>query len=486
MEDFESISQQCETNLRVGKLPEARRTLEGFKSHTVPRRLAANVANLFRRTGLVDRSLALLKPHIYPTLKQEPSPSDYERVEYAMALQLKGAFQEAKSLLALVDPMKEIRAEVASAYQHIFHWNYANAIDALHRALTSSELSAYEKQICRVNLLSCYAYENRSPDFADLFSELSKELREQGRQLLLGNVYEIQAQHCIDNESWNDANSALNLAEECLRDEKDFSFFYVRKWRGIGQGLQNKAVAPLLQVRNEALALQDWETLRHVDFYLTLVDPAGPHADWVFYGTPYESFRRKIRSYKEFTDEKWISRDPEVNPEARLRLDPWFVDEGDTEILHRTMVYLLTDFYRPFKVGEIAAHLFDLTHFDLHASSNRVHKLTQRLREWLAKNKIPYRMEEVEGTYALRPLPGLAILARRDAISVDRTAFLFQRQRSRAKDPLAASDWAKILSVSPSAARSLLATAANDGIIQPNGSGRYTTYQLLKKGTEKS
>jgi len=468
---LEQLFDQTDQHLRTGQTAAAIKQLKKIVAAKIPRPFLARYCALARRANLPELSLKALKRLVYPKVKGTARAFDMELLEYAVALERIGARRESAHIAGMVDPAAEPRAHLVRASFAVSEWDYAKALPMYDQALGDQRLLGYERTVARVNHLACLGQTGDSR-FEKMYSELKEELKRNQLWRLLGNVLEIAAQTQIQTRHFKDAQDTLKEAGRLLKEEASYGSLFVEKWTAFAKAMEAGDPKFLNELRTKALKDSDWETLRHIDLYRTVIEPDGIWSNWVYYGTPFPAFRNMLEKSRQFPEEQWVTREGD----AKVQIDPWFVDGEFGDICHRLLVFLLRDFYRPAKIGEIATELFDTRIFDLDVSSNRAHKLLQRFREWLKESKMPFRLDTANG-YSLRAAQATAIKCRRRLISVEKTRFIFDRYPVHAQT-LTVSEWAETMGISQSRARLLVAGAVDQAVLEKSGSGRYTAYRL--------
>ncbi len=476
MDDWKKELGNCESLLREGQGELARKRLKKVRLSAVPRPLLATFAKLIRRCNLWEDSLFLLKPIMYPKVASKNTATPEERVEYAMALRRAGALQEALRILAHPGLADDSAARMARAQIHMVQWDYARALPLLNSVVEQGGSEAYETMVARVNRLACMNFLG-APEFARESEDLQKSLRQGSHFLLLANVEEISAHRLITDGNYSEAFARLASAARLLKDDGGPYLGLVQKWVSIGKAVQKKSVADLLEYRGEALKRSDWETLRHLDFFVTRLEPDSLWANRVYYGTPYPSFRAKLEGLRSFADEGWIQH----GENSSLEFDPWFPGHDEGEFVHRLLVLLLTDWYRPISVGGIFDQLYSGEHFDLANSALRVRQHVLRLKTWLSKHNVPLRMFQVQGQYGLRTLAKAKIRMRKQSIGFDKSGFVFGRYVGRVPAVQDSSEWKGLLHLSTRQTLYLLNQGIDDGWISKVQSGRYLKYRLTPK-----
>lgn len=469
---WDSRIELLENQIRGGELEAVRNALMAPDIGKVPRSHCSRLANIARRAQRPSLSLRLLQPIVRPKVKNFTSASGEETLEYAYALQRVGAKNESLKLLENLS-QHHYKAHLASAFHHMFEWNYREAIRHLDRHMGSQEISPYEAIVAEVNRLACLVALN-DREAESLFRNLSRSIQENGSVILRGNSLEIMAQYWIGLGNFKEARRLLGEAKDLIVDSGDIYRLLIEKWLAIADALENEHLEPLFAIRQQALVLSHWETLRDLDFVRAKLQPGSHWADWVYYGTPYAGFRDRFKDVRIFAETCWVARETEANQ----KWDPWFPLGGGGDLMHRFAASLLRDFYRPARIGEIFSNLFPDQYFDIEVSPNRIHQIASRARLWLEEENVPARLEEASGSYSLRWNSGLALLARKTPIRFTKIEFLFERFRESHPVVLSSREWAKKLGCSGEKCKRLLREASEAGLISVQRKGQYSTYIL--------
>lgn len=407
---------------------------------------------------------------IYPKTKHSETATPIEKIEYIFSLRRAGAFGEAERLLADPALQAEPRAILAQAFGRIHLWDYEGALPVLDKYLSADGPTEYEKLVAQVNRLACFNFLSDSR-FEGLFAELESTLTANRHNLLLGNCLEMQSHYLIEQSRWKEASESLDRAGSLLESDGGRSFLYVRKWRRILQALQSGSREDLQGFRAEALAAKEWETLRNLDYFMTRLDPEGPWAFMVYYGTPYASFRARLEKIRSFPDVHTLSWGKGGEP-----FDLWFPGGDEAGLPHRLVSLLVSDLYRPVNGAEIFSILHEDEYFDIDSSLVRVRKMVVRAREWLKEVCCPVRIETDKSLYSARLEMGASLRVRKPVLGLSREHFLFQRYRYVDNPPNLAVEWAEALKVTNSNVSRILKSGVDAGVLRKSGQGRYTKY----------
>lgn len=472
LNEFRRFRDECNLWITSGMFTKAQSSLMALRANDVPASALRDLCNLYRRAHLWKRSLMILRPRVYPRVSSSSAKATAgEKIEYALALQRAGAHRESLLLLSQPGVQKDPQSLIARAFSEIFQWNYERAAPLIHEYLASGKILPYENYIARVNLLACWA-SFQAPEFAAEFESLKKDLRASGHLLLLGAALEIGAQYMIVNGHSDEGERALREAEQLLKSEGDMHLMFVNKWRAIAESLKTKSVKPLDAFRQLALTSKHWETLRDLDYFRAMLEPDSHWAGWVYFGTPYTSFRKRMEQWRSFPEQATVSR----TDHCVQVVDPWFAGDQHGEMSHLLLNLLLRDFYRPMKVGEIFSELFWGNHLDLTSSQDRIHQLIRRLRSWITEHNLAFTVVEVDGAYAVRIAEETGLVCRQRILPAQKLPFIFGRFQTA--ENLTAKEWGDRLNMTTVKARNLLAQAVPHDLVQVKGKGPATRYKI--------
>jgi len=472
--DWEGLLHDLELRIRSGGFDHVRRQLLNPRIFKCPRSIKARLSNLARRAQRPGVSLRLLHPLVHPKVKGHGQASDEEKLEYAYALQRLGAKHES---FAMLESLRHFgKAHLALAFHHIAQWDYRLALGSLDSFLGGKSLTPYDELVAQVNRLACMvALGEREAE--TLYSEISGKVFSGKSLLLQGNVLEIMAQHWTGLGNFKESRCLLKQAEKLMAEQEDVHRLFVEKWTVIGAALEERDPAGLMHLRPRALKLGHWETLRDLDFYQSMLEPEGLWAPYVYFGTPFAHFRRRLEKLRDFPEETWVAR--VRAPQAQW--DPWHSPGAHGELVHRFLALLTRDFYRPARIAELFSALFPEQHFDIGVSPNRIHQLASRARDLLKQESVPARLLEEGGAYSLRWPEQLALRVRKRMIGYTKAEFTFGRYRSGVPLALTAAEWSERLGFKLEKAKRLLKEAADEGLVEVRRKGQYSSY-ILKPG----
>lgn len=471
-----------EADLREGRIASAQKKLEATTAPSIPDKDLWLYGNWARRSGLPALTLRWLRPRVYPNSVQAP-PTAAEKSEYAMGLQRLGAFSEAEKLLLEVDPQEYPAALLYRAFCRFSQWDYQSGQILLAELLSrKATLDTYTHYVARVNHAA--ALTSMAEAHADQeLDALKEDLQREGHTLLLANVLELRAQRRLQAEAWPDVLATLDEAHRLLEKARLPDQLFIEKWRVVAQTMQSSDPKHLEQFRAKALELGHWETLRDLDFYKLKLEPDPINVNWLYWGTPYQSYRNRIRSlYAPLISNDrggtWVSR----LGSASSRVDPLQAQDEIGEVGHRLIMLLIKDFYRPLRVGEIFSELFEGRMFDIETATNRVQQTVRSARGCLTKLDWNFRLENRDGTYGLRWASDMAVLCETKPWPTSRVGIIMRAlERSVPGDGFGVNLASETLNLSTSQTQRLLKEATAEGFLERFGAGKNTSYRFITR-----
>ena len=398
--------------IKRGRLSQARGALlkagkgGGFKSHSLA------YAKLARRLDEPMLGLRILYPIIHSQVK---TPSDECVCEYAASLSQVGAYREAESFLESLGQSEVKEALIVRAFNEIKQWNYSAAAGFLRKYLTLPGLEPYDKIIAETNLASALIYD-KDPEADSLLSDLIERTRDTDLLRLRGHLFLIQGEYEVGMENWAEAFRSLASAYE-LTEHGTIDRFLIRKWATFASLYCNPNRLPLTQhelveLRSDALRLREWETLRSLDYHLSVASGDVSLATKTYFGTPFPVFReRLVNRFPSLHKEQSYLWTTPGQPEVVISLNQGFPSRflKAGHVAHRLLLALSHDFYRPMKVAELHTLLFPSEVFNVLSSPLRVRKAVERARLGIKELGLPLSIQIKDGMYFLAPLPGCSL-----------------------------------------------------------------------------
>lgn len=488
---------QVDELIRLGKINSARRILNQIIPKDIPRKEMASFARLARRTRMNYFALRILKPVIKVDNLFSSSASEEELSLYAGSLIRIGGRKQGLDILKKLDWKKNPEILMFQVDAYFSEWNYKDAIPLLKKYIRSLNISDYQRLVGRLNLAAAYVFEGLVGLAEDLLSVVRAECKFKGYQLLYANSLELSAQVLLSKKKFAEALTYLELASKILKEEINSYGFFLKKWSAITELLKNPTdknhQKQISLLKDEARRELDWESLRQIEFYQALATRDEHLYFKLMLGTPYANYRNVLK--------RKFNRPPELPAEFRFRLggdSEQTVDSNSETIpvlyvnagkgsnisirggslLHRFLMILTRDFYRPIQVGEAFSLLYPNEYFDPESSPGRVRNLIKRLVNWFIENNVQLTIHVEKQTIILKSkgLVDLVTSRQKEELNINKFRILTLNKKTR-------SDWftttqaASLLGISQRSVQRLL-SECNKTDLQSVGRGQGRRYRF--------
>lgn len=504
MLDFLKLKQKFEDLIRAGEIAAVQNELEKINVNDIDREWVATFADIARRVRSENWGLRLLRPLVRSEVPVRPAVNENELCAYAGLLIKAGALAEAKDILTPIDPQKVSNVYTFLSQVYILQWDYAKASEFLKEGLWQKDLTAYQRCISQVNLVSAFIFLQKYKLARTLISEVLKNSFENKWDLLYGNALELSAQLAVIQGQWVDAKNFLSEAQKRSGQHSHYSIF-IDKWSTLNDLLQShpgsqqsdQILKKIDQIRQKASSLNSWETMRDLDYHV------GVHLKHqnlllnVYFGTPHASFKKRIEQL--FKKHHWkipneYFRKLSEAPTTRV-LDlitgveigvPLLEPLKAGQMLHRLLNILALDFYKPMGLGELFSNLFPGEYFNPDTSGDRVTQAVKLLRKWFQVNEIPVDVHVENNRFGLKATGPYAFKISKkvlDPMDLHDVGFDLQISQLKTKWPYQSFSAAKAaaqLQVSATTMRSILHEALNKKLLFVSGTGRATLYRFKK------
>lgn len=418
---FKETLEEIEGLIRGAQIEQARVQLLRLKPKEIPREWAHLICQLSRRVGLVLFSLKVLNPIVRPKTPIHPKPTAAEMAEYAASLGNIGATDEALAILKKVDLQIYPQSILYHSLISISQWNYQVALPLLKKYIRVTTITNYQRTVGKINLAATLIAIDKFEAANEVLEQIEKELDPLTNTLLYGNYLELSAQSYFLNKKFSEARTLIQKGISLLESSQHLSVLFLKKWSVIIDLTQNGATPEIINrinvIKKESQKNRHWETLRHLDLYLSLALRDDFLFAHVYLGTPFKEYRKKMKSL--YRPEGPIPKNILWNPHAldplqktqlvldvrtgileREGLEP-VVQIKPNQSLHRALSTLCKDFYRPLREGELHAGLFYGDYFNPYTSPGRISKTIGRLRAWFRQYNVPIHIVVENGEYHL-------------------------------------------------------------------------------------
>lgn len=479
--------------IKEGKIPAAQAALKALPLETVPRKMMQIVASLAKRALMPELGIKLLNPIVRPTRNAPATASDLEKVEYASCLTRIGAAEEALELLKRVASKDMPEALLCEAFARVNQWGYAEAIPLFTRCCRSSLFDEYQRMVAKVNLVSALIYERRHQEATPLIGELLEQTKEDQHMLLRINTLHFAAVNAIFQGNWKLARELLIQEEAVIAHPGSLEAFFLRKWntilRLLEQGPSSSALKGLHFIREEAITRKHFETVRDCDRFQAFATQDDALVRHLYFGTPYEGFRRwLLQGYPKAVElpgsYDWGLQGGSENVHLDLTSGACG-SNGEPllkgSLLHRMLLVLASDFYAPFRLAALFARLYSDEFYHPVASPQKIHRALSRLRKWIGSTRLPLVIHENEGLYQLAGTAPLTVRLPKPGMILERAIGALGEIIQRWPDsPFSAREASVYLNVSYRTVHRILDEARREGRVKTVGGGPRTKY-LFKK-----
>lgn len=396
--DHLKMKQRIEELLAGYKLQEAIELLRSLEIEAIPLRLRSDFAQLARRAHLYKEAIKILQDKIYGVSQVETK----DILEYASSLRKLGMVHQCLELLKRAPSHKEKLLHEAYCYVHL--WEYEKASYAFSGFLHQEGLTQRDVLVAKLNLIACFVYMGDGTAAMDLLHSIESHCRRDFHQFYL-NCLELRGQIYLQQGEYQHAMNVLTEASVLAGKEKGTTTLFIEKWKLIAQAsIQNTANLPhdFAVFKKRVRAQGHWETLRDVDYHLAKLTGNDALANYVYFGTPFDSFKRRVASsgahlQKVFTWSQGSEIRHHLDPmDTRLEVVPFGL------IQHRLLLVLLSDFYRPWSIARIFDSLFPNEIYDVDSSPKRIYALIKKIQDSLTQLQWPYELQSTVHGYRLR------------------------------------------------------------------------------------
>ncbi len=498
------MHKKFDETIRSGEITSVRNQIELLIPSAIPRKLVAAFADIARRVRSELWGLRLMRPIVRSETPVFPKPTELELCTYAGLLIKVGALPEAKQKLLQLDRKNLANVDIFLGEIHIAQWNYKDAVPHYKKILARKDLSDYVHAIAQVNFASALIFLESYTAAEKILPKLLQHCQDHKWELLYANTLEISAQLAVWQSNWNEVHRLLTEAEQVAGPNSHYRL-YIDKWRALAglfkarteMGSSDNEELKIVQIRQQALSLKSWETVRDLDFYLALYQKNVNVLLNVYFGTPHPAYKNRIK--KLFKKKGWLipksyfrkltsdSTDRLLDLETaqevgRAMIEP--IKPG--QMLHRLLNILATDFYKPIAIGELFSKLYPDEYFNPDIAPGRVAQAVKLLRRWIEANQIPLMINVDNNRYSIAATAPYAFKITstvQSASELQNAGFKTQLKRLSEKWPyqsFSALQASQFLEISASSARKLLAKALSQQRIYTSGTGRSTQYRFQK------
>lgn len=492
VDKWTDLATQVDTMIRQSKVAAARALLVQIIPREIPRSMVALMARLTRRTRMNYLTLRILKPIIQAEALFSTPATEEELALYAGALIRVGGRKQGLKILAELNSDKNPEIFLFQMDAYFSEWNYLKAIPLLKKYLKSPLINNYQKLIGQLNLAAAYVFEGRLGPALDLLVNIRADCKFKGYHLLYANSLELSAQISLAQKKFQQAHCELELASTILGNEKGIYQFFLKKWIAIGNFMENpldpNGIKNFDALRFEAQEMQDWEGVRQIDFYQALItDDSQLYLRWMA-STPYKNYRKILRQK--------FKNPPALPLEFRIRRGG-LIDENVPSLnitsacfansqlrtgglVHRLLILLSHDFYRPLPLGEVFSRLYEDEYFDSETSPDRVRSVAKRLSAWFIEQKIPLSIQTNRQSLSLCALGPIDLVISNHDEEISRGSCRLDTLRNKIKSKwFSVAEATLTLGLSLRSTQRVLTLSIEQGDLKFQGKGRARRYRFM-------
>lgn len=462
-------------------------------------------AKICRRVGLFKIATRILFPLIR-TENTKYAATPEEIVEYAGSLIQLGCPNEGRHLLSQITSPQHPERFLFLAFSCFAIWDYENAIGHLKDYLQSPLLSAYQKNIGRVNLLASLVASNFLPEAEVLYKDLLLEVPAVQNKLLYLNICEIGLQLFIKTKNYQAGLDLLEKNKAAFQEVGGTYNFYQEKWNLIlvffyQSSLQNKTQGKIKTLGQETLqsleklslkarANSYFEVLRDCEKWMAIISKDSHLLAKVFHGSPWVNYQKMILREAALTQAPisthfcWPS---EGQKPIEIDLNRKFTKPFQFILL------LLSDLYSPLSYYQIFDTIYKGEFYHPTSSVPKIKQLVVKSRSLIKINCWPFKITRKNNLFSITPkkghyfqLPLQTPQATLEWVQRDPQLHFFLRQWQKnlptnERSLISAKQIARELKVSRRTLGSWLRRGLDLGIIEKVDHGKNTKYRLTPK-----
>lgn len=365
--------------------------------------------SFLRRLGLSATAIQLLRPLVYPKARISNVASPIEVLEYAACLIRLGILGEAEQLLKTLSFKLYPVALIRLAFLEIARWDYQQSNVYLEKYLQIASADSYEFAIAQLNYLQGLAYLSQTETGFQFAKDLIRQFRLKKYNLLLVGALEFQAELHRQNKDFNQARKSINEAFEILGASSTIDEFLLRKQNAIidlYDSLSDESLKKVYKLKEEARLRSHFESVRDLDYHLSLATKDKELLMNCFFLTRAEGFRSRIRNacsslnwqidFSHFRIDGKSRKSDKQNKVYRLNITS-MVGEHKTNLqknqkLIMLLRTLLSEGYAPQFVPDLFEAVYPGEHYSPIHSKIKVHQAISRLNMQIRRNRWPFQI----------------------------------------------------------------------------------------------
>lgn len=361
------------------------------------------------------------------------------------------------------------------------------------------QVEPYQRLVGKLNLAAALVPSGHYNEAIDLLSELESTLDPQKQLVLLSNTFEVRTQAELFRGDYAKAKIYLDRARSTHSFGQQIMGLIFKKWQIILdwkiKGNSSSIEDAIIKLQDHARENSFYELVRDCDYYRSQMTENADLYDRLILGTAHPNYGLRFRNTV-FEDRKasasylWMGDGSTSAPEQVIDMANAKSIDGSLILkpkqIHYQLIRLLsTDFYRPFKLGEVFESLFEDQYFDPHSSPQRVYMAVSRLRSFLKKAGYAANLTDASEGYLFRPTSGFGVLVHKEMKDEDpRMVYIRRLQGEFGFDDFNSAQAGGVLDLSARQSITILNWAIANDLILQSGRGKATHYSIKGRTTK--
>jgi len=384
--------EEIESLIKSGQQVQARAQLVAVKPEQVSPVDLVYFCSLLRRARMSVEVIKILQPLVYPKARSAAVATIEEKLEYASNLIRLGALSEAERILNSIDADKYPVVLIRKGFLVISSWDYKKANQYFKSYIDHPHAEAYSVIVAKVNYLQGLVYLREVEQAWILAQQLLQELDPVKNRFLLGAVCEFSAGIFRQKKDKKRALQFIEQGKQIFINSESTDEFLLRKQEQIILG----DIEGLRKIREEAVERDHYESVRDIDFHIALVKKNEKLLTQIYWKTKSSFYKERILQYAienkikvdshffKFSKNKGIVFDLESH---QLNGSNMNLKKNKAEA--RLLKALLVEAYNPIKIYDLFASVYPDEIFFPDYSSDKIHQLLKRLRQFIQKAQLP-------------------------------------------------------------------------------------------------
>lgn len=453
---WSNLIQEFETEIKNGNGTYVLNKIKKIKSIPMDNHLRIDLSNQLRRIGESKYSLVLLRPVLKNVFgdyyenkffsnilankfKCKTEIENKLSISYAAGLRNIGCIDESLALLDTITELDYPESLLQKSIGYFKKWDYFHAVPLLKKYIKLQKNNNYNNLVGLVNLAASYTGIGKFNLSNKYLKFAKRKAIKLNAKLLMGNILEIETQNLYNLGLSDQVNQIYLEAQKYLENSGQIHLLYLNKWNTLSKLKLNQlninpydksdfVLDKLNFIKNWAIRLNHWETVRDMDYHISVIKSDYMALLKLKQITPHKSFKLKIINHLKQSNKNQSLKDMKLfydsngfnlnNSNSGIKNDPstknnifdltnWTWNNTPLQSLKKNSSYFsllycfISDPYQEHSVGKVFSDLFPNQVFDPIYSVDRITKLVNRCNSFLTKNNIPVQIKSSRSFYSL-------------------------------------------------------------------------------------